>query len=320
MGKGNFATVYSSIVYSAIWKDGPLFYDYNEKKYIRKSDKKVTLRFFNNSQNIFYKLYTEVPGKLFTCGISQNPTTKNFVIVLEEQYFLKYCNTCRMHNICGNQKVDDLVQEMQLKINNYNDIVFEWIPYDQFNEIEEIGKGDFAIIFLAVKRYSINKNKDFYYDNIYGISQNPCTKDYIIVFENEFCSKCAKSSYNWCKLCKINYLKESFTSWTNENENIDSLIQKMQIKVDEFIEKNQYYEFDYIVFEWIPYNQFSNIKEICKHNFTTLYSAKWKSGPLHYYKVKKEWIKESDKKVILKYLNCSQNFIDEFLNQAKIIQ
>ncbi|EXX51177.1 kinase-like domain-containing protein [Rhizophagus irregularis DAOM 181602=DAOM 197198] len=60
MGKGNFATVYSSIVYSAIWKDGPLFYDYNEKKYIRKSDKKVTLRFFNNSQNIFYKLYTEV--------------------------------------------------------------------------------------------------------------------------------------------------------------------------------------------------------------------------------------------------------------------
>ncbi|EXX51178.1 uncharacterized protein OCT59_008011 [Rhizophagus irregularis] len=94
----------------------------------------------------------------------------------------------------------------------------------------------------------------------------------------------------------------------------------MQIKVDEFIEKNQYYEFDYIVFEWIPYNQFSNIKEICKHNFTTLYSAKWKSGPLHYYKVKKEWIKESDKKVILKYLNYSQNFIDEFLNQAKIIQ
>ena len=29
---------------------------------------------------------------------------------------------------------------MQLKINEYNDIIFEWIPYNQFSDIKETGK------------------------------------------------------------------------------------------------------------------------------------------------------------------------------------
>src|SRR6266536_3427673 len=40
----------------------------------------------------------------------------------------------------GNKKIDNLVQEMQLKINHYEDIIFEWIPYNQFIDIK--GKGD----------------------------------------------------------------------------------------------------------------------------------------------------------------------------------
>ena len=39
---------------------------------------------------------------------------------------------------------------MQLKIKNYDDIVFEWIPYNWFNNIEEINKGDFATVYSAV--------------------------------------------------------------------------------------------------------------------------------------------------------------------------
>ena len=39
---------------------------------------------------------------------------------------------------------------MQLKINGYNDIVFEWIPYNQFDNIEEINKGDFATVYSAI--------------------------------------------------------------------------------------------------------------------------------------------------------------------------
>ena len=43
-------------------------------------------------------------------------------------------------------------------------------------------------------------------------------------------------------------------------------------------------EWDDIVVEWIPYNQFTDIKEIRKGDFETVYSAIWKDGPLHYYK------------------------------------
>src|SRR5436309_2547701 len=50
----------------------------------------------------------------------------------------------------GNQKIDNLIHEMQLKISSYSDIVFEWIPYYQFKNIEQINKGDFATIYSAI--------------------------------------------------------------------------------------------------------------------------------------------------------------------------
>ena len=56
---------------------------------------------------------------------------------------------CKVLSISGNKKVDDLIQEMQLKIKN-NDIIFEWIPYNQFDNIEEINKGNFAIVYSAI--------------------------------------------------------------------------------------------------------------------------------------------------------------------------
>ncbi|RGB37843.1 kinase-like domain-containing protein [Rhizophagus diaphanus] len=127
---------------------------------------------------------------------------------------------------------------MQLKINDYDDIVFEWIPYDsQLNNIKEIGKGGFSTVYSAIwkngpleydedkktynrdpnrvialkclhdsknitdkflneiKEYSINKRSNIL--NVYGISQNPHTKDYIMI---------------------LNYAKDgNFIKWTNEN-------------------------------------------------------------------------------------------------------
>ena len=46
IGKGDYATVYS-----AIWKDGPLYYD-SKKEYTRKSYEYVALKCIHNSQNI----------------------------------------------------------------------------------------------------------------------------------------------------------------------------------------------------------------------------------------------------------------------------
>ena len=52
---------------------------------------------------------------------------------------------------------------MQLKFNFYS-YLFEWIPYNQFNDIEKIGKGGFATVYLANWKdgplfYDIHTNK-----------------------------------------------------------------------------------------------------------------------------------------------------------------
>ena len=64
-----------------------------------------------------------------------------------------------MFNTSGNREIDNLIQEMQLKIGTKNDIVFEWIPYNQFDGIEEISKGDYATVYSAIW-----KNGSLYYD------------------------------------------------------------------------------------------------------------------------------------------------------------
>src|SRR6185437_9948257 len=98
---------------------------------------------------------------------------------------------------------------------------------------------------------------------LYGISQNPDTKDYIMVLQDEYCEKCGEEYTNienrWCKLCQMDYLKNNFTNWSSGNEKIDNYIQEMQLKID--------HHYDTIL-KWIPYNQFDNIKEINKNDFS----------------------------------------------------
>ena len=91
-----------------------------------------------------------------------------------------------------------------------------------------------------------------------------------MVLQNEhfetYCEKCYKVytniDYKWCKPCKINYLKSNFTSWTSGNEKINNFIQQKQLKIDRYND---------VVFEWIPYNQFYNIKKSNKDNFVQQY-------------------------------------------------
>jgi hypothetical protein len=81
----------------------------------------------------------------------------------------------------------------------------------------------------------------------------------------------------------------------------------MQLKIE------SYY---YIMIEWIPYNQLSNIKNIHKDNFTTINSAIWKEGLLKYNYKERKHIKNPNKEVTLKCLNNLHNDITEFLNEV----
>ena len=143
-------------------------------------------------------------------------------------------------------------------------------------------------------------------NEIYGISQTPDTKEYIMVLQGCYCENLFSK---WCKLCNIKDLKQNFTNWTSENKKIDDFIQKMQLKINNH---------DDIVFEWIPYYQFNEIKEIDKTSFATVYSASWMDGPLYYSYQHNKYTRDSNKKVALKCLHNSQN-IDRFLNEVRLL-
>jgi serine/threonine protein kinase len=83
----------------------------------------------------------------------------------------KWCKQCQINYLksnfanwtSGNEKIDDLIQEMQLKIDKYDDMIFELIPYNQFDYIEKVGKGGFATVYSALwkdgpLKYSFIKN------------------------------------------------------------------------------------------------------------------------------------------------------------------
>ena len=110
---------------------------------------------------------------------------------------------------------------------------------------------------------------------------------------DKHCEKCDKQYINvkvkWCRLCQ-----------TSGNKQIDDFIQEKQSNIS-----NLYYD---LVFEWIPYNQFENIKNMNNKN-----SAVWKDGPLYYNNYKMKLIRKSNNKVVLKYI--SQD-INELLNKV----
>ena len=136
-----------------------------------------------------------------------------------------------------------------------------------------------------------------------------------MVFKNQYCKRCGEMYNNiHIKLCKSCHIKSANIIIGNKNEKINEkindLIQEIQLKIT-----NSYD----IVPEWIPYNQFSNIVEISKDDFSVLYSAIWRDGPLRYNVYdNKKLIRESDEIVILKYFFNSQNITDEFLNEVWI--
>ena len=125
-----------------------------------------------------------------------------------------------------------------------------------------------------------------------------------------YCINCIKEYANiysrWCNQCQINYLKGNFTNWTSENEKIVNFIQERQLNINNS---------QGLVFEWISYSQFLNIKEVNSDDFSTVYLAKWKDGPLCWSNYSKKYERQQNEEIYLKYLHNLQN-IDEFLNEV----
>jgi hypothetical protein len=112
----------------------------------------------------------------------------------------------------------------------------------------------------------------------------------------------------WCKLCKLDYLKNNVITQTSGNKIIDNFIQKKQLKIGDHGD----------IFEWIPYNQFNNIKEIGKNDFSTFYKATWMDGSLEYNEDVDKYERKSCENVVLKCLhNSSKDIVNGLLNQVR---
>jgi hypothetical protein len=102
-------------------------------------------------------------------------------------------------------------------------------------------------------------------------------------------------------------LVQSTFIWTSQNEKIDEFIQEKQLEIN----------YNDIVFEWIPYNQFDKIKKTGKNKLKTAYSAVWKNGPLckknH---LDKYYTRDSNKEVALKCLHGSKNPIKNLIDEV----
>ena len=107
----------------------------------------------------------------------------------------------------------------------------------------------------AIKR--LNKNHDYN-----KLLFNEGTKRICENCQNE----CLATTY--CEICVQNYLKTNFSNWTSGNNDIDNLIQKCQEKIFR----------PGLIAEWIPYNNFKDIKYLTKGGCSEIYTAIWIDG------------------------------------------
>ena len=152
--------------------------------------------------------------------------------------------------------------------------------------------------------------------HIYGLTQDPITKEYILVMDeyskerNERYRECLtcnryNTNWAWCQSCDPKLLTEG---WTSGNETLDELIKSTQLKATDY--------YNYYYLQWIPYNDLTNIEKIGEGGFATISKATWLNG-MKYTDGNKRISK--DMTVTLKKLHNSQNISDEFLNEVNYL-
>ncbi|CAG8650924.1 12053_t:CDS:2, partial [Ambispora gerdemannii] len=196
----------------------------------------------------------------------------------------------------GNAQIDKLISERQ---RIYEDTLewFEWIPHNNLKEIKYIGKDklDNEIMkaiwvpgkVIATFREEINREPNTLvelttcvnYENIiqkleekwshkFGITQVPFTKNFLVVHSRGYCEI---NHTEWnpnlriCVNCDI-------PSWTSGDAQIDKFIlERQRISKD----ASQW-------FEWIPYNDLSEIEFVSHKEFFKLSLAIWENGRVIY--------------------------------------
>ncbi|RHZ48457.1 hypothetical protein Glove_551g63 [Diversispora epigaea] len=157
-----------------------------------------------------------------------------------------------------------------------------------------------------------NGNKE----NIKNIDNSQMYKDNESGLKNDygFCLACGglKSDTNWCPPCHSKLLLEENSGWTSDYKGLDDFIKETIIHARR--------SYDYL--EWIPFENFKDIKKIGQGGFATVYSAirtnclkghfEWDEKAKKY--VRKSW---GDYRVALKSFRNVSGIAETFLNEIK---
>ncbi|PKC02492.1 hypothetical protein RhiirA5_425159 [Rhizophagus irregularis] len=334
-------------VYKANWIDGDISNWDDENKNWKRNNLNmfVSLKSLNNPKNVTIEFANKVKIYHRSYGITQNPETKNYMIVLDDR-----CDKCNC--ICnsvyfqrnfknwtsGNNNVDSFIQDTQLSAHGDPKAALQWIPYNRFSDIKYIANDKFSKVYRAnwidgnisywsdvnqnwiskgsnmfvnLKSLSTPNNLTLEYANkikieheIYGMTQDPETKIYMMVLNNK-CKKCN------C-ICYTMRFQQNFENWASSNKGIDKFIQDTQLSAHEDVKK---------ALEWIPYDKFYDIKYVKKDEFGDVYRANWIDGNISYWDdANQNWKRNNhlDMLVNLKNLNIPNNLTLEFVNEIKI--
>ncbi|CAG8751957.1 15710_t:CDS:2, partial [Funneliformis mosseae] len=116
----------------------------------------------------------------------------------------------------------------------------------------------------------------------------------------------------WCKECDPLRMIEG---WTSGNSVIDKFIKDTMYEM--YDQRNEKYP---RFLEWVPFDRFTDIKEISEGGFAKVYSATWIDGKSKFYKqYDGGWKKSNPKpmKVALKRLNGSRNMSAKYCSELK---
>ncbi|CAB4445271.1 unnamed protein product [Rhizophagus irregularis] len=318
--------------YRANWIDGCIYkWDDENQNWKRNSNTVVILKILNNPKNIKSKFINEINESYY--GITQNPGTNNYMIVLNDK--CKKCNyTCNAIHFqqnfvtwtSGNDNIDKFIQETQLSIHNNAKSALEWIPYNRFNNTIKSRFGETCRanwIDGCIDNNWDDKNQNLERCNknmikinykFYGITQNPKTNNYMMVLYYKYIDKygkCKKCNYI---ICNAVHFQQNFENWTSGNDNIDQFIQGTQLSVHD----------NYVVFktalEWVPYNKLYDIKYITKGGFGKIYKANWIDGYIDKLDDDNQHWKRTNKNmfVALKSLDNSKNVTLKFMSEIML--
>ncbi|CAG8498950.1 2626_t:CDS:2 [Racocetra fulgida] len=119
------------------------------------------------------------------------------------------------------------------------------------------------------------------------------------------CDECGKSfsDFHWCPTCQNQAFKREFRRWTSGNISIDQIIQQTQLEANR---SNDY-------LEWIPFENFEEIKYLSQGAFSTIYSGYWVDGPRRNW-IEDDWFRDGPTKCVLKRIENSQQISQYYLD------